>query len=307
MYIEECKGLILSQSRIILYLKSRSGAESLSEIYPYPGLNQESCEEAYQELKRVAPHLLNREWSKERFSTLDPFHLSPSTRFGIESGLMQLLEPLPAFSLPFSALFQGSKEEIFRQAERAHQLGIYSAKVKIGALSQTDAATVLERLKAQFHLRVDLNQKWPDLEVVHFFSHYGKNDFDYIEDPLKEMRDYFPLPFALDFRPHLSHLIHLPMKALVLKPSLIGSMSEMERLKEKQPIVLSSCFDTAVGIYQIASLAKRMGLTLPQGLGPYFFSTLIPLEQEFKIEDGLIHIPEKISLKKSFYDALSHF
>lgn len=303
----ECKWarVHLSRPRILLYLKNDAGKEALGEISPYPMLNRETCDEAFDELKKFSSILSNTKWTKEKLSLLNG--LKPSVAFGIESALLQLLDPLPAFSCPFSALLQGSPDEILIQAEKAVRLGIQSAKLKLGHLSLKVSHALIAELRSQFHLRVDLNQKWKEEETLRFFGSYTEKDFDYIEDPLKDLDrlDRFPLPYALDFRPHFLKELQLPMKALIVKPSLVGNISKIQSLRKS--IILSSCFDTGIGIFQIATLAKRLRLLPPQGLGPYLFLEKDLIEQHFPIVDGLIQIPEKISLQRAFYESLSHF
>lgn len=304
MLITACKFAVveLSRKRILLLLKNAEGKEALGEIAPYPSLNLETFDEAFRQLKLFVPTLLNTNWTKEKLSSLN---LYPSVAFGIESALLQLLDPLPAFSCAFSALFQGPAIPV--QVEKALQLGIKSAKLKIGDLSFKKAQQLTDILKKQFHLRIDINQKWSSQDTLRFFSQYAAEDFDYIEDPLKDHKELaqFPLPFALDYRPHFASELQMPMKALVVKPTLIGQISKIRHLN--QNIILSSCFDTGIGIFQIAMLAKRLGLSGPHGLGPYLFLEKDVLDQNLLIQEGLIHIPENISLQKKIYASLSDF
>ena len=289
----------ISRERIVLFLQNEEGKEALGEISPYPSLNRETLNEVFDELKRFAPILLKTDWSKEKISTLHFF--STSLAFAIESALLQLLDPLPSFSCPFSALFYGTAKQILCQAKDAKTA---SAKMKLGDFALNESRDLIKRLKDQFHLRIDLNQKWADEKSIQFFSSFRSTDFDYIEDPLNDLEKLgrFPLPYALDFR---NHFIDKPMKALVVKPSLVGTISKIQAFK--QQIILSSCFDTGIGIYHIASAAKRMGLALPQGLGPYVHLKQDAIEERFSIQEGKIQLPEKITLQKQFYASLSDF
>lgn len=306
MFLTACKftTIELSRKRILFLLKNEAGKEAIGEISPFPTLNQETFEEALLQLKTFVPTLLNTDWTKD---ALDGLNLYPSVAFGIESALLQLLDPLPSFLCRFSALFQGSVSAIHTQAEKAVQLGIKSAKLKIGDFSPREAQSLIDALKGQFQLRIDLNQKWKTTDVLRLFSKYSAHDFDYIEDPIQELKDlvYFPLPYALDYRPRFSTELQMPMKALVVKPTLLGSISKITPLK--QPLVLSSCFDTGIGIFHLASLTKRLGLLNPQGFGPYLFLEKDIIEQNFLIKEGFIHIPETISLQKKIYASLSDF
>ncbi len=277
----------VGRKRIIFVLKNEEGKEAFGEISPFPLLNQESIEEAFEQLKN---------------SDNAPFDLFPSVAFSIKNTLLAIKDPLPAFSLPMAAFFQGSVKEIYCQAEKAHQLGIKSAKLKIGSLSTSDAKEVIDALKASFYLRIDLNQKWKTKEVLRFFSSYSYEDFDYIEDPLQEIDKLssFPLPFAIDIRPGIS--LSLPMKAAIVKPTIIKQIPELEK-----PIILSSCFDTGINVFHLACLAKRLNLTLPQGFGPYFFLKHDLLDQPLTVKNGMLLIPETIQLNKELYASMSNF
>ncbi|HSX12084.1 MAG TPA: enolase C-terminal domain-like protein [Rhabdochlamydiaceae bacterium] len=298
MKIIECRWALvtLERKRIILALKNEEGREAFSEISPYPPLSKETFEEALEQLKKVAPLLTSTALD---LSTLNLF---PSVAFGIKAGFDQLTDPMPAFSCSFSALFQGSVKEIYRQAQRAFKWGIKSAKLKIGFLSLEEAKELVTQLKSLFYLRIDLNERWEAKEVFRFFSSYAPNDFDYIEDPLKDPVKLlsFLLPFAIDAKGETAP--SLPMKALVVKPTILKQIPAT-----KKPIVLSSCFDTGLNIFHLATLAKRLNLQLPQGLGPYLFLENDILEQQFTVQNGLIQFPEKISLDKKIYASLSPF
>lgn len=298
MKIIECRWtfVTLERQRIVLALKNEEGREVFSEISPFPTLNQETAEEALEQLKKIAPLLTSTELD---LSTLDLF---PTVAFGIKAAFDQLTDPMPTFSCPFSALFQGSIKQIYKQAQRAFKLGIKSAKLKIGFLSIEEAQELIAQLKPLFHLRIDLNHQWNAKEVLRFFSSYTPHDFDYIEDPLKDPVKLlsFLLPFAIDARDGTAP--SLPMKALVVKPTILKQIPVT-----KKPIVLSSCFDTGLNIFHLASLAKRLNLQLPQGLGPYLFLENDIVEQQFVIQNGQIQFPEQISLNKKIYASLSHF
>lgn len=292
MKITRCRWakINLERPRLIVALQSETGDEVYSEISPYPSLNKESLDDAFNQLKNLPLH-----------DTDTPLpDLFPSVAFAIRAAFAQLTDPLPAFSCPFSALFQGTISQIYRQAQRAQELGITSAKLKLGFFSLSEAQELIAQLKPLFRLRLDLNHLWSAKEVFRFFSAYAPSDFDYIEDPLKDPVKLlqFLLPFAIDAKEESAP--NLPMKTLVVKPTILKTIPV-----SKAPIVLSSCFDTGLNIFHLAALAKRRRLGLPQGLGPYLFLNQDILEHSFPIKNGQIHVPATLTLQKPLYAALS--
>lgn len=287
MKIIECRATVLDlgRKRLLFSLKNEEGNEAFGEISPYPSLNLETFEEAVAQFNSLVPLL------KTNCALIKSLALFPSVAFGIKSALLQLQDPLPPFLCPFSALLQGSLKEIDAQAERYLKLGIKSAKLKLAPFSLSEAKELVNVLKSEFFLRIDLNQKWEAKKVYDFFSSYSPTDFDYIEDPFQDINSLssFTFPFAIDARPNGP--LSFPMKTLVVKPTILKEIPSIEK-----PIVLSSCFDTGVNIFHLAQLSKRLKLSLPHGFGPYLFLEKDVLNQSLIIENGFIHIPNKIGL-----------
>mgnify|MGYP001256869079 CR=1 FL=1 len=132
-------------------------------------------------------------------------------------------------------------------------------------LQKTTTSRVLGR--AVFGYKQNPIQKTLDLGIgiyAKFSDAYGKESFDYIEEPLQNPRELscFPYPFALDEtlrEPENRDLVYLPMcAALILKPTLLGDISLF--LKMHRRCILSHCFEGPIGVGQIAKLAKRYNL-----------------------------------------------
>ncbi len=116
-----------------------------------------------------------------------------------------------------------------------------------------------------------------------FFSQFAVDAFDYVEEPFQNPNDLalFSHPLAVDesFPQDLSlrQLEVLPtLKALIYKPTIQGGIIGCLHLldwnrKRGVELVLSSSFESDVGLGHIASMAHRLSLTSPIGIGTYHF------------------------------------
>ncbi len=265
--------------RLSLHSEGRMG---YGEASPLPGWSCETEEEIESHLRQI-PH---------------PDRLPPSLHFAIESALLELGGLLSPFQpVAVAAFLQG--EKIDHLAEQAVAEGFSTAKVKLGHLSPQDAEAFLLRWKDRLRLRIDLNRRWKDNEVLSLFSRFQPDDFAYVEEPCQdpEQLRHFPLPFVLDEtarEPDSQRYLTIPhCVGIVIKPTLSGGPSRWHHLLQKKPIILGGSYEGALGSYQIARLARLLKLSLPLGLG-----TLSYVEEQ--------NPPLSLSLAQGFlYSAMS--
>jgi hypothetical protein len=166
----------------------------------------------------------------------------------------------------------GSPSQILQQAETNEYK---TAKIKLGDFSLQTAKHLVQALKTQFRLRIDIQEKWPAKQVLEFCGHFLPSDFDFIEDP------------GCDIHPY-------PMKTEtkeIWKPMVRGIPSR------SYPIILSSVFETGVGIRQLVILAEQKKIPLhPLGIGTYSYLENDFLENRLIIKNGHIYIPQIISV-----------
>ncbi len=221
------------------------------EIAPLPGWSKETLEEAEAQLYAYLDGRVLFE------------NLFPSVAFGIESTMICSVD----VALPISSLLMGSYEEIL---EKANKVDTKSAKLKISQLAKEEARDLIYKLKEKFCLRIDLNRAWNLQEAIDFFAEFKPDDFDYIEEPLKNPQELklFPLPIALDESLLEVDIENLPnLKAIVYKPTLLGGLSRCRTfLRYNKPIVLSSAFESEIGIRNIVAIAHALSLTSPLGI-----------------------------------------
>lgn len=264
-------------------LLTREGRKGWGDIAPLSAWSQESYEEVFAQLHAKQAEIQEKDWTIDNYAQqLEELSLYPSASFGLESALLSLLSPSPFFSVPASALFMGTKEEIIAQAKKRKAEGYTFAKLKVNNLSFQEAHFLIETLKKQFRLRIDVNRAWKTEESLRFFSQFPIETFDYVEEPFENPADliHFSHPLAVDesFPNHFSldQLSSLPtLKALIFKPTIQGGLKGCKPIlrwaqEHEISLVFSSCFESDLGHWQIASLAFRLFRNpLPIGLGTY--------------------------------------
>ncbi len=237
------------------------------EISPLPGFSSETFEEAREEILRLLPDLPNAR----------PKH--PSVSFGIASA-----------SLPFS-LAPLRHPLCLLNSPRS---GFSTLKLKLGHLPIDEAIAHVKKHLGSYRLRLDCNRSWNLDEALYFARHFSPGDFDYLEEPVRTFAELVrfseltQLPIAVDESLRTFPCLSIPtIKAAVVKPTVIGSLPS---LPPHVPIVLSSAYESSLGLLQIARLA--LPSSLPLGLATYrafLDDLLIP---PLKAEDGfLIWLP----------------
>ncbi|NGX27496.1 MAG: o-succinylbenzoate synthase [Chlamydiae bacterium] len=272
MIIKDCIfETILIDSRcfrkgILLHLTNQEGKSTTTEISPLPGFSKETLEEALQQLKKIKQRLVTTWWTKSALHYLSNLGLYPSVYFAVETALLDLLTPLetPIPCQKYALLF-GCPSEIFERAEEISSEDFKHAKIKLGHFTPETAHQIVAKLGDQFRLRIDLNRKWDFEETMRFCAHYPKDFFEYIEEPSTSVEDllHFPYPYALDetlreIKDLTPYLQSKNLKAFILKPTMTYPITPYLNLGPE--IVLTSSFESPIGIAQIERLIQRCGL-----------------------------------------------
>jgi O-succinylbenzoate synthase len=190
-----------NRSVFFLCLTDEKGNCGWGEIAPLIRWSKETIADVVQQLKDKQSEILQIQWSLSNcFQELDKLKLFPSVLFGLESALLSILNPLPPFCVPISALLMGSSEEILAQAKLRYHEGFTSAKLKVNNLSFEEAACVIYQLKDWFRLRIDVNRAWNNVDSLRFFAQFPLDTFDYVEEPFQNPHELgrFPHPLAID-------------------------------------------------------------------------------------------------------------
>jgi O-succinylbenzoate synthase len=284
--------------------KERAG---WGDIAPLPNWSKENLRDVLGQLDHIKDQLFECDWTAEKYQKeIAQLAIYPSLAFGVESALSSLLDPLPPFSFPASALLMGTKEEILAQAKMRHQEGFTTAKVKVNNLSFSDASSLLSELKDVFRLRVDVNRAWDVKESLHFFSQFAYDAFDYVEEPCRNPKDlvHFSHPVAVDesFPSNFSLeelMLLTTLKALIFKPTMQGGFFVCRQIQEwanRQGIdvVLSSSFESDVGLAHVVAMAQRLGLKAAVGIGTYHHLSTHLCREPLNFSQAQVHVPREI-------------
>ncbi len=249
-----------------------------------------------------------------------PLHPSPlplSERFGLilesTSGGLGEAAPLPGFGgtlkealefgfrcarvpfppawprIPLSALVSNLEE-----AKLALSRGFRTLKVKVKQHSPESALDLVRALQSpKVCLRIDVNRRWTLPEALWFFTALDPAGIEYIEEPLdepKHLAELPPHPIALDetlLEKEADALVLLPnVRALVLKPTLLGNRLDHWLEPRGKRLVFSSSFESAIGLLHIAHLQARFAPDSAVGLDTHrsFTANFLP----FPTENGML-------------------
>ena len=286
------------------------GNSGWGEVAPLPKWSTETLDDSLQQLNQKQQEIMKVDWTARNcLQELGKLNLLPSVSFGLESALLSILSPISNHTVSTSALLMGSPEEIIQQAEIRHREGYTSAKLKVSNLNFKEAAKIIHQLKNKFRLRIDVNRAWKTSESLRFFEQFPLDTFDYVEEPFQNPNDLavFPHPLAVDesFPQDLSleQLERLPtLKALIYKPTIQGGLLNCLPLyewakKRGVEIVLSSSFESDLGLAYIASLAYRLSILSPVGIGTYHYLSRHICSPALQFSHSFVRIPAQIAPK----------
>jgi O-succinylbenzoate synthase len=282
-------GLTTGQQRSALQIEviSSDNAVSWGEAAPLPGWSRDTLAETAAQLRENCHLLIDTDWQlSSLFEELATFKLLPAASFALESALLRLLNPQPSSHIATSALLMGSIDQITQQAEQRAAEGHTSAKLKVSNHSFKDAKFLIDSLKGLFKLRIDVNRAWSTADARTFFSQFPPGIFDYVEEPFTNPHDLklFTHPLAIDESfpemVSLEQLSDLPtLKAVIYKPTIQGGILHCRPLqqwcqKNDIQLVLSSSFESPLGLQQIVDMASRLSITTPLGIGTRYFLSM---------------------------------
>lgn len=292
----------------LVNITDQRGNSGWGEVAPLPKWSTETLDDSLLQLNQKQQEIVNIDWTiRNCLEELKKLNLLPSLSFGLESALLSILSPISNHSVSTSALLMGSPGEIIHQAEIRKREGYTSAKLKVGDLNFEEAAEIIHQLKDKFRLRIDVNRAWKTLESLRFFEQFPLDTFEYVEEPFQDPNDLtvFPHPLAVDesFPRDLSlgQLESLPtLKALIYKPTIQGGLLNCLPLyewakKRGIEIVLSSSFESDFGLACVASIAYRLSLLSPVGIGTYYYLGRHICSPALQFSDSFVHIPAEIS------------
>lgn len=288
---------LTSRRGLLIKLSSDLDSVGWGEIAPLPGFSRESLAQAKQETLRLKSALIGsalpddstprgKGWSHWRL----PSYLAPSVRCGLELAVWNL-RPVeePRRTVLVNGLLAGSREEALHSAHEKVRMDYKAVKLKVGGRPIDEEIEIAWKVRDiigdRVRFRLDANRAWSLDQAVRFGKAVSPCDIDYIEEPTSDpanLEAFFSecgMYTALDETLLESSIEALEklrgVKAILLKPTLLGGFQKAYRLSQKaqslriQPVV-SSCFESGVGILGLARFAAFLSLEyFPAGLDTY--------------------------------------
>ena len=244
------------------------------EIAPLLGFSNESLAEAAAESLACLAALSRGE------------KISPtltSVQFGFDCAQRSWPNNLPA-PLPPYPLLQGTPAALIQslsttdwQASPPSRL-----KLKVARYAMDEELALIEQLAAQLpntKLILDANGGWTRQEAQRFCERLNLNQIDYLEEPCAAFADTIAVAEATGVAIALDETLtrgeewhcHPKLTALVIKPTLVGSLSACEALVQRARagnlrVVISSSFESDLGLGLLARLASEWAPHEPPGL-----------------------------------------
>lgn len=301
----------LLRKGIVIYISDGKGNRGWGDVAPLPQWSLETLEDAFNQIKNKQQEIIEIEWTEKTCSQeLKKLKLLPSVLFGLESALLSILSPVSEHIVPTSALLMGTPQDIIQQADLRQHEGYTSAKLKVSNLNFEQAAQIIHQLKDKFHLRIDVNRAWSTSDSLRFFAQFPLDAFDYVEEPFANPHDLalFTHPLAVDESfpddLNLQQLESLPtLKAFIYKPTIQGGMLGCLPLcewanKRGIKLVLSSSFESDLGLAHIATMAHRLSLSAPVGIGTYHYLKDNICDPSLRFLGACVEIPANLVVVK---------
>jgi O-succinylbenzoate synthase len=294
---------VAERDGLLVKLTSEQGRVGWGETSPLPGFSGEHVYEAAECLAENRARVIGHVVPGSRLDALWPEawwnEWPPSVRMGLEMAVLDIVaaergvrlsrlwHELPTDDVALNALVAGA-EGLDEELARVKRAGFRAVKLKVGRKSvEDDAAAVLrarELLGTTVELRLDANRAWSWDDAVRFATLSKPADLSYIEEPLKlnerlpELAAKSGLPLALDETvvdtPSSVWLGFEGVKAVVLKPTLLGGLGRTARLARRASergwqSVISSSFESGVALTALVQLAAAVGGGAAAGCDTY--------------------------------------
>ncbi len=281
-----------------------SGNEACGEIAPLPFFSRERLTDALSQTRLVLRELSQRDWPdsatddwrhSELFTRLDSLY--HSVGFGLSTALLQLaatrkkvaLHTLVDSTAPdtvnINALLVGTADEIVARARSLNSSGFRAAKLKVGLGSISDDIDLVRKVRGilipEISLRLDANRRWTPEQALEFLTAIRDTEIEYIEEPVNNLRRLPELHNSVSTRVALDESLpeyfatgmqarFIP-NAVIVKPTLLGgwgrclSLSHWTHEKHVM-LVVSSSFESGIGLRALASMAAVISADTPCGL-----------------------------------------
>jgi len=295
-----------------------------SEVSPLPGFSKESLDEAESQLNQFLKSYifqLRRACDLQSINPLINNKLYPSVRFGLEMGLMELVQfnsEKNKKNLNIAGLITGELLDI----ERYSDYPVIKVKVGRKPLKEdiNNINNILQHINSNQLLRLDSNQSWTFKQAKQFFSEVSAKQIAFIEEPLKsnpaELENYkywsqeIKTPFAFDEQVQSPKFELTPVQGLstlVIKPMLTGLQRALKIADQAKHlginIVISSSYESSLSLNFLYRLSTHIQNSLPSGLDTFSqlkFDLIEPLALPCKYQKRPIFLEDNL-IKVNYY------
>ncbi|WP_339934075.1 o-succinylbenzoate synthase [Vreelandella glaciei] len=244
------------------------------EIAPLPGFSTETLAEVEAESLSCLAALKRGEIASPAL---------PSVQFGFDCAQRSWPNNLPTPLSPYP-LLQGAPAELIESLSTAGWLASPPSrlKLKVARYAMEEELALIEQLDARLpstKLILDANGGWTREAAQRFCERLPLAQIDYLEEPCATFADTIAVAEATGVAIALDETLsrreewsyHPQLKALVIKPTLIGSLSDCEVLVQRARagnlrVVVSSSFESDLGLGLLARLASEWAPNEPPGL-----------------------------------------
>ena len=295
---------------LLIRLADEQGNEGWGDVAPLPHFSTETLAEAEEVALALGRTLLEAPlpdtWSRTgdwlRQETSGATRPS-SVRCGIDLAVWSLLADRRQVSLPkllsshpqatvaLNALLTPS-ENLQERITQLEQQGYRALKLKVGRQPvEADidrVRLVADSVGASMRLRLDANRAWTWNQATAFAEATEDIALEYVEEPLADpgrlpaLVDAYDMPIALDETTRTMDpddlSAHGYAEAIILKPMLIGGLERGWQFAQRatdQGIapVVSSSFESGIGLRGLIALAAALATGTPSGLDTYRYFT----------------------------------
>ncbi len=297
----------------VIRLISDEGSSGAGEAAPLAGLNQETLKKAVFQLNALRAGLIGCDVPQD-LSGLRTFfarkmfdEICPSARFALESAVVHVMSQKSGCAaanifgcahpqdVPVAGLLQGTLDEIKSQTQRLLGQDCEVFKLKIGnrniPLDVRKVQLLRDMIGPQKKIRLDANRAWSLTEAVAFAQNIGKEGIEFIEEPLKNISELSSfvretdLPVAFDESIENiavdGFVFPRGVCCVVVKPTIVGGILKTlawiaKAKSEGKGAVVSSSFESGIGMRMLANLATLSPLAAGLGTDQWFAEDLLP-------------------------------
>lgn len=260
-------GEVITTRKGLLLALQHQQTTAYGEIAPLPGFSQETLQQALAAIEAAMLTLANNPLAEISTGI-------PSVDFGIGCAQWQLTRQCaPRVRLKGHPLLAGDSKQIKSRVQADFPNGHHTLKLKVGRQEiEQDLKLIFELLaiNPKLRFRLDANRRWSQEQAATILAALPLANIDYIEEPTPDLEanlklvTQFHYPLALDETLQQPNYRYQPIEGvhtLVIKPSLIGSPLTIQNLVDQAQadgvkVVLSSAFETNIGLQAISELAE---------------------------------------------------